>query len=284
MKAKGNLKIIAVLPILMLSAYSLYPITTKTAFAHFSKEMEIPYQSKIIITKTSTLEDLERLKNQLKSEGLGFDYSNVRYNELQEIIAITISYKDKNNNSGTYSVNSERPINDIIIEAEGNQISVRSTGSSNQAIIQQGNAGPIADTDRGNDKASEQMKQEMEEMEKEMEERMAAMRANMEKRDSRGAAKNIREEPHFKGTKHNITPITTDAQLAQLAELLDADGITFRYKNVQRNEKGAITYVSISVDNRAGSIAASSFGDGQNPIREIHLLVDKQHTIMKMAE
>ncbi len=284
MKAKGNLKIIAVLPILMLSAYSLYPITTKTAFAHFSKEMEIPYQSKIIITKTSTLEDLERLKNQLKSEGLGFEYSNVRYNELQEIIAITISYKDKNNNSGTYSVNSERPINDIIIEAEGNQISVRSTGSSNQAIIQQGNAGPIADTDRGNDKASELMKQEMEEMEKEMEERMAAMRAKMEKRDSRRAAKNIREESHFKGTKHNITPTTTDAQLAQLAELLDADGITFRYKNVQRNEKGAITHVSISVDNRAGSIAASSFGDGQNPIREIHLLVDKQHTIMKMAE
>src|SRR5690625_2123930 len=91
----------------------------------------------INITKNSTPEQLESIKKQVENQGFHLSFDTVKYNQKDEITAITISYKDKNNNSGKYSVSSEDPINSIRIAASGNSISVQSTGEGNQVRINQ---------------------------------------------------------------------------------------------------------------------------------------------------
>ncbi|MGK0175050.1 MAG: bla regulator protein BlaR1, partial [Ulvibacter sp.] len=78
----------------------------------------------ITITKNTTKKELDAMKTDLKSNGVSFDYSNLEYNKSNEIIGISINYKNKNGNSGNYSVNSDTPINTIVIKTDrGNQIS-----------------------------------------------------------------------------------------------------------------------------------------------------------------
>ena len=83
----------------------------------------------ITITKNTTKKELDAMKSNLKGNGVTFDYSNLVYNKSKEIIGISINYKSKDGNSGSYSVNSENPINTIIIKTDGDRISVQSEGS-----------------------------------------------------------------------------------------------------------------------------------------------------------
>lgn len=248
-----------------------------------------------MITKKTTLEELQKIKEQLKEEGLGFDYSDVVYNEKDEIISISIRYKDANNNSGNYSVSSKNPINDIIIVSEGGRISVKSAGSSNQAFISQGNTGRVPnDTEKSHMDRREAMRQKSEQMQKEMEAQMNAMKerqAEMEmrmqkRRDSLSRLKKypVKSAMDFTGPSRLITKNTTNSELLGLQNSYDAENISFYYKDLERNDKNEITHISITIDNRNGSVSTSTFGNGNEPIKNITLAVDKKHTIMKNTE
>jgi len=243
-------------------------------------------QQTIKITKDTTLEELEKIKKQMADEGLGFEYSNVEYNDNSEIISITIGYKDKNNNSGKYSVSSKNPINDIIIVSDDSHISVKSAGSSNQAFINQGSSGQNSHNENTPDVQREAMEQKMAQMEKEMEERRAKMKLRMQhQRDSLRALKNQSQvKSTYTGTSHVITKNTTNSELLELSKIYDTEDISFSYKNLERNEKNEITQIYITIDNRNGSISTSSFGNGQVAIKDITVAVDKQHTVMKNAD
>ena len=267
--------------LLSFSAYSTISLTNKNITIAEKKV-------KVVITKNTTLEELQKIKKQMESEGLGFDYSNVVYNENNEIISITIAYRDANNNSGKYSVSSEKPINDIVIVSEGTRISVNSTGGSNQALISQGSGKQVSDFSENNyTERKEAMKQRMAQMEKEMEERRAEMKMRMQKRrDSLNALNKsqARNAASFNGPSHLITKNTTDAELHAIQNEFDASDISFKYTNLVRNDNNEITHISITIDNRNGSVSTSTFNNGNEAIKNITVAVDKQHTIMKSAE
>ncbi len=240
-------------------------------------------QMTIVITKKTTLEELEAIKKQMTDAGLGFNYSNVIYNDKNEIIAISINYKDLNNNSSNYSVSSKNPINNIEIVSDGSRISVKSEGSSNQAYINQGSGDQ-----------SSVMKERMDQMEKEMEERMQAMKERQDERkkrmqqqmDSIGKQNQtyIKSATDFNGNSQLITKNTTNSELLEIQNSYDSKDISFQYQNLKRNDNREITQISITIDNRNGSVSTSGFGNGKEAIKNITIAVDKQHTIMKNAE
>lgn len=228
-------------------------------------------QITIVITKKTTKEELEVIKKQMTDAGLGFNYSNVIYNAQNEIIAISIYYKDLNNNSGNYSVSSQNPINNIMIVSDGSRLSVKSEGSSNQAFINQG----------GGDQ-SRAMKERMDQMEREMEERRQAMKERNAQREDRILQKSATGD--FNGNANIITKTTTDAELLELQNSYDAKDISFQYQNLKRNDNNEITHISITINNRNGSVSTSGFGNGNEAIKSITIAVDERHTIMKNAE
>lgn len=275
----------------LLLSFSTKSITTSTLQSSLITEKQIT----IVITKKTTLEELQKIKKQMNDEGLGFDYSDVVYNEKNEIIAISIRYKDANNNSGNYNVSSKNPINDIVIVSEGSRISVKSAGNSNQSFISQGNGGQVSNnTENSYDDRIEAMKQRSDQMEKEMEDQMKAMKerqAEMEmrmqkRRDSMSILKQspVKSATNYNGPSRLITKNTTDSELLELQNSYDAENISFYYKNLERNAKNEITHISITIDNRNGSVSTSGFGNGKEAIKNITVAVDKQHTIMKSAE
>lgn len=253
----------------------------------------IEKQTTLVITKDTSLEELQDIKSKMKNRGLEFNYSNVVYNDKKEITSISISYKDANNNSGNYSVASQAPINDIIIISDATHISVKSEGSGNQASINQKN---INDTSEDNLRTREAHKAEMEKRRSEMEERMSdrmqkmrerqtQQRARMEqKRESIRGNHRISNAVGFTGDYNIITKNTTDAELLALEKTYKAENIRFSYKELNRNSTDLITHISITINNGQGSISTSSFGNGKDPIKKISIGVDSEHTIMKSVE
>ncbi|HLW33976.1 MAG TPA: hypothetical protein VKX40_17075 [Aequorivita sp.] len=250
-------------------------------------------QIKVVITKTTTLDELEKIKKQVIDEGLGFNYSNIVYNDNNEIISITIEYRDANNNSGNYSVSSKNPINNIVIVSDGGRISVKSEGSSNQAFISQGGGSNNSSiVQKSYEDQRLDMKEKSAQMEKEMEERMQEMKARqaamtermLKHRDS--MLKNARAtgSQNFIRNSNLITKNTTDQELLEIQKSYEADNIVFNYQNLQRNNKDEITHISITIDNQNGSVSTSGFGNGSEAIKDITVAVDAHNTIMKSAE
>ncbi len=281
---------------LILFTFSLLSFSTKRVISTTLENNSVSGKEiTVVITKKTTLEELQKIKKQMEDEGLGFDYSDVVYNEKNEIISISIRYKDANNNSGNYSVSSKNPINDIVIVSEGSRISVTSTGSSNQSFISQGNKGQVSnDTEKTYNDRSEAMRQRSEQMEKEMESQMNEMdqrQAEMinrmqQRRDSINKLNQNKatSASNFNGRSRLITKNTSHSELIELQNNYDAENISFYYKNLERNDNNEITHISITIDNRNGSISTSGFGNGKEAIKNITLAVDKQHTIMKSTE
>src|SRR5690606_30060707 len=198
-----------------------------------------------------------------------------------------------NNNSGNYSVSSEKPINNIVIVSDGGRISVKSEGSSNQAFISQGggsNNSSIAQKSYEDQRL--EMKDKRDQMEKEMEERMQEMKARhaametrmLKRRDSMLSQSQARGSHDFIRDSNLITKNTTDQELLEIQKSYEADNIVFNYQNLQRNDKNEITHISITIDNQNGSISTSGFGNGSEPIKDITVAVDAHNTIMKNAE
>ncbi len=101
------------------------PKTTLKArtFTNKMVEPKTDYIQKLIkvkIEKNTTDAELKELKEKLKNDGVDFSYNNVRRNDKNEIIAISIQYKDSNGNQGNYSLSSENPINAFIFYKEEN--------------------------------------------------------------------------------------------------------------------------------------------------------------------
>ncbi len=241
----------------------------------------------IVITKKTTKEELEKIKQQVVDEGLQFNYGNVNYNENNEIISISIYYKDANNNSGNYSVSSQNPINNIVIESDGTKISVKSEGSSNQAFINQGSGEKSSKAfDEAYEEQRKAMDERREQMEKEMEERMQEMKERHAQMEAAKPTKNniSQKSPEFNGNSYIITKNTTDSELLKIQNNFDSENISFNYKDLQRNDRGEVTHISLTIDNQNGSISTSGFGNGRDAIKDITVAVDKQTTIMKNAE
>lgn len=257
------------LSILFFSLLSFRSHGTKTISEEKNALME--KQITIVITKKTTKEELEVIKKQMTDAGLGFNYSNVIYNAQNEIIAISIYYKDLNNNSGNYNVSSQNPINNIVIVSDGNRISVKSEGSSNQAFISQGSGDQ-----------SRAMRERMDQMEREMEERRQAIKERNAQREDRILQKSATGD--FNGNANIITKTTTDMELLELQNGYDAKDISFQYQDLKRNENNEITHISITINNRNGSVSTSGFGNGNEAIKNITIAVDERHTIMKSAE
>lgn len=65
---------------------------------------------------------------------------------------------------------------------------------------------------------------------------------------------------------------TTNEGLNKIKTKLKADGITFNYNKVKRNEAGEITRIKITTDNGNGRKSTISIiGDEGQPIEEIYL-------------
>ena len=140
----------------------------------------------ITITKNTTKKELDAMKLNLKSNGVSFDYSNLVFNNSNEIIGISIYYKSKSGNSGNYSVKSDAPINTIVIKTEGNKISVVSAGSSSYSYSNDDEVRTRTDEQRAimeeRRKEMESRREEMKEHQVEMEVRRAEMENRMEER------------------------------------------------------------------------------------------------------
>ncbi|AFL79926.1 hypothetical protein Aeqsu_0413 [Aequorivita sublithincola DSM 14238] len=292
----GTLKQLSLFCILIFSAFGLSSFTSKNLVVKILEtDLMIEKQITVTITKNTTLEELEKIKKQMVDEGLQFNYSDVNYNENNEIISISIYYKDANNNSGNYSVSSKNPINDIAIISEGGRISVTSVGSSNQSFISQGSG---VENSKNAEKSYEEHKQRMKErsdqMEMEMEERMQAMkerqaemRNNMQqRRDSIRMLQQhqIKSATAFNGNSNLITKSSTDLELVELQKIYKAENISFSYNDLKRNDNNEITHISITIDNQNGSVSTSTFGNEEETIKNISIAVDKQHTIMRSVE
>lgn len=280
--------------VLTIFSFSLSSLTAKESIAKTTKNSVVmENQITIKITKKTSLEELEKIKKQIAEEGFEFNYSNVVYNERKEIISISISYKDANNNSGNYSVGSHGPINNILITSSGNQISVKSEGSGNQAFINQGNGNKISDDHQKNiEERKAEMAKIRDEMDKKMADRMQSMkergsqmRARMQNEiDSMFENRQIRSSQNFNGNYNLLTKNTTNSELLDLEKTYQSDNITFSYNQLERNSNELITHISITINNGNGSISTSSFGNGKDPIKDVSIGVDSEHTIMKSAE
>ncbi|CAM3447184.1 hypothetical protein AEQU2_02401 [Aequorivita lipolytica] len=292
----GTPKQLSLFFILLFTAFGLSSFASKNLIVKISENNFLTEkQIKVVITKNTTEEELEKIKKQMVDEGLQFNYANVDYNQNNEIISITIQYKDANNNSGNYSVSSQNPINDIVIVSEGSRIFVTSAGSSNQTFISQGSG---EQTSKSSENSYEDRRQYMQEksdqMEKEMQERMDAMKERQaemrnrmqQRRDSISTQKQhpIKSAANFNGNTHIITKNSTDSELAQLQKTYEAEKISFYYNDLKRNGNNEITHISITIDNQNGSVSTSGFGNGQEAIKNISIAVDKQNTIIKNAE
>ena len=87
----------------------------------------------IIITKNTTVEELEGIKKMMKKEhNASFNYSNLNFNNKGEITGISISYSDKRGNNNNYSVNSSEPISDFVLSVSENGISSRTVMTEEQ--------------------------------------------------------------------------------------------------------------------------------------------------------
>lgn len=272
--------------------FSLQPISSRSMALNNSSN-SIKKQMSIVITKNTTQSELEKIKKDMLVKGLKFNYSNVVYNEKSEITAISIQYKDANNNAGKYSVSSDSPINNIIITSNDNGISIKTEGSGNQSFTTQRNGdNRSADIDELRKERNEAIKLRKSKMETRMEDRKKSMeerRAQMENEIKMRRDSMLNESPKtssmkFNGNPHIIKESTTDSELEKLENTYASENITFSYHNLKRNDSGLITNISVTVDNRKGSVSTSEFGNGTDPIKNISLSVDQQHTIMKSAE
>lgn len=280
--------------VLIIFALFLSPIIAKELTLNsINNSASIERQISLQITKNTSLEELESIKSTLKMQGFDFDYSNLVFNKNKEIISISIRYKDANNNSGNYSVASESPINDISIISNGNQISIKSQGSGNQAIINQRHSKEIS---KDNQITREEQKMEMEKRRIEMNKKMAArmeevkerqtkIRARIEhERDSIYGGQQKNNSPAFTGKFNTISDNATKAELLELESAYKSENILFSYKQLERNSSDLITHITITINNGKGSITTSSFGNGKDPIKTISIGVDSKYIILKSVE
>ncbi len=273
---------------------------------------------KIIITKSTTKEELEAIKKNLKENyEVDFNYSNLNYNSSNELMGISISYSDSRGNKGNYNISTSKPINDIYISrTEKGAISFSNATKNEEEFemdfdengkIHTEKARLTSEAARKNVDARrlemDKMRNKMEERRAEMEIKREEMQARSEKmqeenklRNEKIAEKNtdrkgqmmeeftkMREEMENKMDPSKLKTITkdmTDADLENLKRDFENDNITFNYSGVRRNSVGEITSIKLKLDNNQGSKSNSNV-NSDSAISPITLGMDKNSSIIR---
>lgn len=113
-KKTNVLKLALVLPALVAFVFIFnteevvaYEATNTTTVNTLPVVEEIAKRIEISIDKNTTKADLEKIKKQLKKEGIDFKYRKVKFNDNNELTSISITVKDNNGNTGSYALSSD---------------------------------------------------------------------------------------------------------------------------------------------------------------------------------
>ena len=86
-----------------------------------------------IITKDFQKSDLSSLKERLKSEGIQFSFSNVKYNDLNEIVKLSVKIRNENGKASSTWEKENQPIPNIKVGAINGQVIASSSYSEPHA-------------------------------------------------------------------------------------------------------------------------------------------------------
>lgn len=157
---------------------ALYEQKSKTNSLRSQNRNALQETYRFLITKNSTPEDLDLLKESLKkNHNASLRITDVTYNEQREITSIRIDFKDAQGNNKNYTVQSSTPISDIYIyrEADGST-GIGNAGSSKEA------AARIDGLREQMDARRKRMMIDRDSMRATMQERKEDLRARIEKR------------------------------------------------------------------------------------------------------
>ena len=84
-------------------------VTPYTKIADSVKAVGVLY----FTDKNATNEDMKQDSENLKKQGIDYNFSNVKRNSTGEIVAIKIQFDDRNGNKGTTEIKSDKPIEPI---------------------------------------------------------------------------------------------------------------------------------------------------------------------------
>ena len=231
----------------------------------------------VTITKNTTKEQLDDMKKELKAQGLTFDYSNLSFNAENEITAISIAYTDSNNNSGNYSVNSENPINTIVIRSTADGISVRSAGNGDYSYSseeQEIRRGQLAERRAQLAERREEMNEQRKEMREEMHETRKQLREEMRER----------HEEHEDGEEHEHEE-EIEAHYARASERhARAEArMKERHKEMEkRHEKMEKRHMARISQRGHGNTTSVHMENGQHS--DHHIVIDKNTSDSALAE
>lgn len=284
---KGSAKFIFSLAFFLVLMISSNMSTSIYSQNNPSIEKQItPNKNLFVITKNTTKLELDSIIRSMEEVGLILQYKNLGYNSNEEITSISLIYKSKNYNSGKYNVSSKKPINDIIISINQNNVSISSRGAGNQTMSSQ-SSHPNFHRQREKDIPS------MEDKRTEMHQKMKNRREYANKRRKIRSAqieerrKQIRKNSHSDRSREldlayqTITKNSTQTDLISLKKMYAEEGISFSYRDLERNSNGEIVRIYITINNRNGTISTTSFGNGTVPIHDILLGVDSNNVIVK---
>lgn len=256
---------------------------------HPSIKKQMPQDKKeVVITKSTTKEEVDSIIMSMEEVGLILQYKNLGYNNREQITSISLIYKSKSHNSGQYNVSSEKPINDIIISIDQNNVSISSRGEGSRAMSSQSQ---ITDPDfhrqRGKDIPSvedrrAEMHQNMENRRKYAEKGRKHRSTQMEARRKQILEASYSDMPSELNLEYRvITKNSTNAELINLKKMYAAEGISFSYSDLERDSNGEIVRIYLTINNRHGTVSSTGFGNGKTPIKDIQLGVDSKNVIVK---
>lgn len=260
------------------------------------------------ITKNTTDAELESMKNELKKDhGIDLSYTVTR-NSNKEITSISLSYSG-DGKSGSYNINNDKAIESFHFymtddgesgfysesnEKRRKERSMKRVKEMKERLVER----EVKQVEMMNrrmvmydrreemeDRHKEMMvlREGMEDRQKEMKEREEVIkRRYIASSKAYGRAKsrsNSRRGTYiYKSDDHRfehgimIDKNTTNEGLDKIKTKLKADGITFNYNKVKRNEAGEITRIKITTDNGKGKKSTISIiGDDGKPIEEIYI-------------
>jgi len=134
-KQANRLKYLIIIPFISLFLMSF---NTKKVFINSENAVHVKQKSSngstdnqmVIITKDFTDNDFDKVKEQLKKEGLTIKFKSVKRNESGEITSLKIDVSSKQSNAN-YNINGDEPIKPIKIsfDREGGNISIGNTSN-----------------------------------------------------------------------------------------------------------------------------------------------------------
>ena len=260
------------------------------------------------ITKNTTDAELESMKNELKKDhGIDLSYTVTR-NSNKEITSISLSYSG-NGKSGSYNINNDKAIESFHFymtddgesgfysesnEKRRKERSMKRVKEMKERLVER----EVKQVEMMNrrmvmydrreemeDRHKEMMvlREGMEDRQKEMKEREEVIKRRYiasskaygrakYRSNSRGGTYIYKSDDHRFEHGIMIDKNTTNEGLDKIKTKLKADGITFNYNKVKRNEAGEITRIKITTDNGKGKKSTISIiGDDGKPIEEIYI-------------